>query len=390
MKKPIIISIAIAALVLVLAVWVYLFLYGAPDNDGEVLTNLGFDLDSQPVDIAPNSNIDDLITVDSQGSALRQLTTRPVAGFGSLGSSTEAAVRYVEAGTGHVYEIKIATGEEQRLTNTTIPRTVSAVFSPDATTVVIVSETGYVSEIFVGNISDNTSESALIGTNLPPDAQDITFIDNQTIGYTRPTLDGTTGYRYNTITKDQSIDFTAPFLSVTTLFTETETHIYNRHNPELEGSLFAVSNTAFNAVTPNEYGLSTLVHSDWYIQSYTQNNTFYSRAYNRDSKTSEALPISVIPEKCDFANSSLLWCAAPINTVPYTYQKEWYQGIIRSNDMLWEIDLRSQSARLALSPQITIGREIDITNMSYAELQAVLYFTNKNDNTLWLYDPSIR
>ena len=112
----------------ILGAWLYLFTYGTPENGGEIFSRFGF---------GKNTDIPEVI-VDREDAAvdvgegesgnverLRQLTVRPVAGAGF----SDTGIFYVEEGTGHVYHIDLATGEEKLLSGTTIPGARHALFS---------------------------------------------------------------------------------------------------------------------------------------------------------------------------------------------------------------------------------------------------------------------
>ena len=110
MKNPLLITIGLVLIVLVLGVWLYLLFFGTPDTADEVFSDLGFDIASQPVNVvAPEIPAASDTFVDTAGEKLRQITTRPVAGFVSFFSSSTDLVRYAERGTGHIYELNIST-----------------------------------------------------------------------------------------------------------------------------------------------------------------------------------------------------------------------------------------------------------------------------------------
>jgi hypothetical protein len=140
MKKILIILGVIIILVLG-AAWAYVFIYGVPENADEIFARFDRAGDAPVFTGDENSGDIDVGEGDdgmNEGvvSRLRQLTTRPVAGA----VFTTAGIRYVERGTGHVYEIDLASGEERIVSGTTLQRTIRAVFSPDGTHVALTSE----------------------------------------------------------------------------------------------------------------------------------------------------------------------------------------------------------------------------------------------------------
>ncbi|PIW96926.1 hypothetical protein COZ82_02315, partial [Candidatus Kaiserbacteria bacterium CG_4_8_14_3_um_filter_38_9] len=65
---------------------------------------------------------------------------------------------------------------------------------------------------------------------------------------------------------------------------------------------------------------------------------------------------------------------------------DWYRGTRIFNDRIWEVNLNNQSATQLISPPLAVGRELDITDITIGQDDKMLYFTNKNDRTLWLYE----
>jgi len=387
MKKPLIIGIGIGVFVLIFLVWVYLFLFGAPTSSGDFFTDLGFETDNQPtspIATESDSDEDNFSLVDTYNSALRQLTTRPVAGFVATEIASSTKVRYVEQGTSHIYEIDLMSGEERRVSGTTIPRVNEAVFSSNGEEVVVKSADGYERKVFVGRIVEG-DDGSLTGYNLPPESRDWQFVD-EGLKYTLADNTGTEGYLYDPSTNSQQTIFSVPFLSVTTLFEEGRNIIYNRHTPNLPGGLYESSGFSLTPITSTRFGLSALVNDDWTIVSHVSDSDMDTLAILNESGKEYQVALDMIPEKCTFNNENpnTIWCAAPIGDLSNTYQDDWYKGLVRSNDVFWLVNILTGSADLVLNPSLTIGRELDVINLT--QFGDVLFFVNKNDNTLWLYD----
>jgi len=379
MNKPLIITIAVVIFLLALGSWAYLFFFGAPQNPDELFTDLGINLATQtdsPTIREIDQGAGDLVIT---GSSLQQLTFRPVAGFVSDGATR---IRYAEQGTGHIYEIDLSDSSEVRISNTTVPQVQDATFAADGSAVALQTYNRAARSV-VGTIVDG----GLTTQNLPPRAQNLHFLSTSTITYTLSNQDGTTGYRYNLDSESQTIEYVVPFASVITHHTPAQTYVSNRHAPELEGALWAVDDRSFRQVSANAFGFVTELGNAWYSLAFTENDTYQSRAVNLDTGAVAQLPVSFIPEKCDWG-SNTLWCAAPFTPIAHTYLKEWYQGTVRANDVLWAINPATETAELLVNPVDEINRQLDITNLT-AVTPNQLLFVNRHDNTLWLYDGSL-
>ena len=382
MKKPLIITIAILILLLALGSWLYLFFFGTPQNSSEFFTDLGITPDTQVVNPVNNPNEQtDFAQLNTDSQALTQLTLRPVAGYIALDNT----VRYAERGTGHIYEINLETGTEERLSNTTIPQVVDATFNVTGQHVVFTAEGGPEGNTVAAELL--LEGGSLATNNLPPRARDITFTSTSTVMYTLSNEAGTTGYEYDVRGNTQRTVFTTPFRAVTMHAHQDEIFIFNRHAPELEGTIYAITGNTFSPVGSSQFGLTTLLNTNWQAVSFVSENLFFSRSIDRDTSQIFDLPVSVIPEKCVWSLTEKLLCGAPLETVAYTYQRDWYQGVIRSDDALWEIDPALETATLLVYPTTEVGRQIDLINLQNNARKT--FFINRLDDTLWVYDESI-
>lgn len=379
MNKPVVVTIAVVVLLLAVLSWAYLFFFGTPRSTGDVFTDLGIVPVSDPtlVPLTEPTTDADRPTVDVSSEALQQLTVRPVAGYQALAG----AVRYVEQGTGHVYEIDLASGNETRLSNTTVPIVTKAYSNEAGNAFVLLSQPNETRSVLVATLTD----SSLTTTSLPPNAQNIAFSDNNTIFYTRATTAGTVGYEYTIDTTTQRELFQAPLLQVNAELVDGEAFLIPRVANTLEGTLFTANGTDLTINGTSEFGLVTEVFNDqWYARGFIKNETLLSEVVARDTNTTFSLPVMFIPEKCAW-RSTKLWCAAPIQNPTSNFVSNWYTGIVQSNDVLWEITPTLSEARLLINPEQITGRPLDITAVTVTSSN-ILFFTNRTDNTLWLYD----
>lgn len=391
MNRALIITIGIIIILLVLGVWVYLMLFGTPEKGGDVFANLGFELNQQETTIVPPVNNQPLETlVDTQSKdVLRQLTTRPVAGFAFASTTNGQTIRYVERGTGHVFEINLDTGTETTLSRTTVPKVSNAVFSPDANTVALTSYNTYRSNVFVGTIRN---EENLTGISLQPGAEDISFSSDNEILYTISTDNTTKGYLHNLDTLVQSELFSMNYTNLDVSWGGDLDSIYLTTKPsgEFEGFIYTTKNNILTPEAFSAYGLSALFSNEFILTTYTEDKVYKSSVVNPDGSVS-TLPLISLKEKCvfDVYNPNYVWCGAPIQLTSSSFVEDWYKGTVISDDNLWLVDISKQTAQLYANPESLTGRSIDVNNISINSNGGLLSFTNKKDQTLWLYDLSI-
>jgi len=388
MNRALIITIGIVIIILILGVWVYLMLFGTPEKGGDVFTNLGFELSVQDTTIAPPVDSQPIETlVDTQsGAALRQLTTRPIAGFAFISASSSTYVRYVERGTGHMYQINLDTGVENILSRTTVPRVTKAIFSPNANTVALTSYDDYLSNVFVGTLDD---DSNLIGIALQPGANNISFSSDEDVLYAISNKGDTQGYTHNIHTLVQSELFSIDYSNLDIAWGSDleEMYLTTKPSKELEGFIYTTKDNVLTPTIFSAYGLSALFSNDYIIATHINGDIYTSIAV--DTLESEyELPIIALKEKCvpDTIITGYLWCAAPFTDTTPSFVEDWYKGTVTSDDSLWHVDILGQTAQLSATPKNLIGRQIDVLSIKINTAGSNLSFINKIDHTLWLYD----
>jgi hypothetical protein len=93
---------------------------------------------------------------------------------------------------------------------------------------------------------------------------------------------------------------------------------------------------------------------------------------------------ATLPEKCAWAPSNtLVFCGVPESPPRAVYPDEWYQGLVRFSDTLWQYSLESGQFSLFLIPHDVVGVDVDITQPMVSADGAYLVFINKKDGSLW-------
>jgi hypothetical protein len=387
MNRPLVITAGIVILLSVVGLWVYLLAYGAPDAPREVFTNLGF-LSPQEGEVRiidPNALQEERgVQLALGGSELQQLTTRAVAGF-AFASSSKHMVRYVERGTGHIFEINLDSGMEIQLSVTTIPQTTTALFSPDAETVVITTYEGYGRTAVIGTFAQ---ESTLNLTHLPNNAENIVFHDNSTVYFTLSEGGKTNGYTFDRETLTRSLLFSLPIADVLMHWgpSFSKKMVQNKPTKYLEGYLYELSEgNTLQPLAQGEYGLSALVSDAYIIRTFIKDAQYVSHALQGTRELEQTT--TMLDEKCVFSlqDSAQIWCASPLETPNGDYLENWYKGIVTSEDSIWVIDLEEGSSTLVGNLPSLSGRTLDISDITIDRNGELLLMSNKLDGTLWLY-----
>ena len=267
MKRSGLIAFGLLIILLILGMWVYLFLNGAPTNTQEVFTNLGIATSTATTRV---EDIQGLGAGDTklapQSSALQQLTTKAVAGFG-FSEENPNIIAYAERGTGHIYKINTSSGVQEQISVVTIPQTTQAVFSPNIEAVAITVYTQQGIEVTVGTFT--LGNTTLRTAKLPLGATNLAFKDDATLYFTLE-KDGTTvGYTYSLKTDTESVLFTAPFTDARMLWGATIADISIQTKPSqyLEGYIYKITNGRLSALPQKGLGLTVFSNKNFTIAS---------------------------------------------------------------------------------------------------------------------------
>ncbi|MEZ4103880.1 MAG: hypothetical protein R3B60_01185 [Candidatus Paceibacterota bacterium] len=392
MKQQIlIISGAIVILILV-AVWVYLLFFGTPKSVQDVLVKLGTVGEEEVNNTEENKEP----TINTTGPNLRQLTTKSVAGFTEINNPDSGAanipiIYYAEKGTGHVFSINLETGEENKISGTTVAETNHAEIDPNGDWIVFSKHTNTKNtNLTIGALDKETGETALEEPGLAVNSFTLSQ-DGQNLLYTTTDSNGLNGHNLNLTTKKDTIVFSLPFHEATIQWGNSaeDTHyVYPKPSYLLEGYLYKVKNNKIDRLPASGFGFSALANDKMIIYSTTNNRENNTSVFNLETLEKSELPITLLPEKCILGtNTTSLICAEDsLTTLPFNFPDEWYKGGMNFKDSLWLIDASELKTTLLADTFKQTSRELDIVDLYLGDSEYAVYFINKIDNTLWMYE----
>lgn len=389
MKQTYLIIGASTLVLLLVFIWVYLLIYGTPKPVENFFTDFSFSGDSENLTEIPFIPETDTSQIDvSSDIPLRQLTTRSVIGFGEKKENGKTYILYTEGGTGHIYSIDLESGAEIRLSNTTIPNPESAKFSPSGNLVAIRTGFGARNSIELLTLSGENSASK---ETLTPKMVDFIFNAKNELLYTEYSSAGLLGQLLAPDTRTSQTLFTVPFQSAEVAWStdgSSQHFVYPKPAAALNGFLYRIQNGTLFREQASGGGLMAKIGDDYYTYTITTQRGPISFVTNRSTGDSSSLPILIVPGKCVFSknNSSRLFCGSANKDLSYEFPDNWYKGLISFSDRIYEIDVTKGLATQLSNPEIETGRQIDVIEMKIGSTDKVLYFINKNDNTLWMYE----
>ncbi|MES2966899.1 MAG: hypothetical protein V4668_03865 [Patescibacteria group bacterium] len=393
MKKIYLIIAGVIAILLLVAIWLYLLIYGTPKPVEQFFTDFTFSGTGENIPFEPSlPPLDPGSQVDVTTAKLRQLTIKPIIGLGEHTEGEDLSrisyIRYAETGTGHIFSINIITGEEKRISNATIAGASKAVFSPNGKYVAIASGNTTQNTVTLITLTNNdTATTQLLSQKMV----DFNFSATNELRYTEYSSSGLTGRSLNPDTLVGSTIFTIPFQSATVIWnTETNSpnYVYPKTSTKLPGYLYSLSNGSIKRLNVTGNALTVEANKDYYVSTQQvgeKPSSFITKVIDKKIST---LPLIMEPSKCVFSTKdfNILYCGYELTEYSYEFPDNWYKGLISFSDTIWQIDVEKGSATQIVNPETETGRAVDITNMSIGSTNEVLYFINKTDNTLWMYE----
>lgn len=385
----------IGILIITALAGVLLFLLFASDEQKKDIFN-AFNIQDDPAsDISFTDIVDSIIpNKPAKLAPLRQLSLKRVIGVNEVGtsaSSTSDTIFYAEAGTGHVFSLNITTGEESRISNITVATAKEAHISSDGGYAAISTDSTGLGRTLV-ILSLPKGGRGLSSNELPEKVKEFALTSDNYVLYT--TISGGTlmGRSYAIESKEIKTLFTLPFTEATVLFgkkSNDSLFVYPKTAESLEGYIYEVSSGVLNRLPISGFALNAAASAEHILYSLTKNGTYSSTLYNTADRTEINLSSGIIAEKCSFSEREFE-AVCGVNTAtkknPVT---DWYKGVAVSKDTIWSIDIFSGEMTLLANPLELVGRDIDITHPIINSGGLRLYFINKADGGLWVFDRSL-
>lgn len=398
MNRNIFLILSAVTVIILLSIWVYLLFFSntAPQTQQPVQGSGSyneFDLGSDAAspsnqggdDSEQNTTIDDNPN-NYDPEILRQLTNRQVVGYNEVLYASTTALYFMESGVGHIYSINLQTGEEKRISATTIPDARQAAFSSDGKyfAVKIGEDTGPNNVLF-GKI--NHGSTTVETTELANSVTEFQFTKEGTLLYANLTNTSVIGSEFDPINETAKVLFSTPFREASIVFTDSLSgphYFYPKTSSLLESFVYEILDGKNTRLPADGYALSAAASSNLLLVTKRNQAQLVSDLYQKEGVVPVRLTRSFIPEKC--LVSTELYCAGEKSDLNYNSTDEWLKGNINFADSLWSV--RGDQAVELIDISAFSGRDVDVTNSSLGYESGDWYFKNKLDNTLWIFELS--
>jgi len=382
---------------------------GAPTNQGSVF-GTGSEIDNGDSD---TDNLDNEVVEEVIIDRLRLVAEVPTAGgfvyqrkventsLFDTAPKTEVAMRYIESESGHMYETTDSVLTNTRITNTTIPRVVEAVFLNadrllmryvDPTADTIKTFSAQVQEQSESELTDDADRlSRLSGVFFPDNIKDITVNQDEEVLYTQVSSSGLVAVVADALGQNKKQIFSSALKEWKPDWSGRSETITMTHYPSaISYGLSQVLNRTTERVTPlvsGKQGLDILMspNGERTLVSYKTGNTI-SLFVRDESGGLQDTGLDTYAEKCVWSGDSLLaYCAQPINQIGRNAPDTWYQGVETYSDDVWRINTSDVGVKELFSPFDEGLYSLDIIDLGISNDERFLYFRDKQNLFFWTY-----
>jgi hypothetical protein len=326
---------------------------------------------------------------------LRQLSLKRVIGAteitGTSTSSSSPMVFFAEAGTGHIYSMDVNSGQENRVSNITVPTAQLASISSDGSYAAIATNASANGrKVTILNLPQEGKE--LTSTEVSELVEDFTLTVDDKLLYTTLVGDSLTGRSYDPTKNETKTLFTLPFKEARVRFGEKSTdsvYAYPKTADSLEGYIYEINGGVLNRLPISGFGLSAISGTNYILYSLNKTGTYTSFIYNTTDKTSSPSPFVGIPEKCHILNDRNQAFCGSADIAKQNTATDWYKGTKTTPDSLWLLQLDSNSSTILTNPKELVARDLDVIYPTASMDGVRFYFINKTDGGLWIFDNSL-
>ena len=306
--------------------------------------------------------------------------------------ATTTRVRYVEQGSGHIYEHDHASSTTRKLTNTTIPKTSEAYFLDNGSKVLLryLDNTNRRVENYLASIPNSSVADQLTGTFLSNNITALSVSPNTSeFFYIAKTSSGSVGNIYNTRTNTERRVFSSLFSEWLPDWVQNGIYLTTKPSNSVPGFMYqqSLQKNALTRTTGNKLGLTSLSNKNG-TRILLGEGAKLSVLNISSGETVPVIGLYTLPEKCVWTTDEEFLCFgsedAPTDKMP----DSWYQGLTFFNDALFSVySIDGSSLKVATMEELYTKKVvIDGTLPRLSRDGFGLVFLNKIDMSPWYVD----
>lgn len=373
-------------------------------------TNTGTDQEQTG---STNTGGDSTQTPNQDNGPLHRITDKSVAGYTFIeknittktsspdGKETTettkvSMIRFIERGTGNIYDIDLEGNNEQKISGTPILRTAIGQFGNAGKTVIIryikndnKTVATYLGQIIEPSIDENLNEipGKINGVFLPDNIIDIAISpDEKNFAYIVPTDTEVVGFSRKMDGSGNKQIFDSAFSEWLMQWSSSGIIATTKAASDVAGYMYKVSSTGtFMRLFGGIQGFTTLVSPNTknILFSTGSERTLSLHIHHLSDGTDTDPGLQTLPEKCVWSSKNILvYCAVPNRLPDVLYPDGWYQGIAEFSDNVWKIDTETGQTTKITNAETNI----DGTYLHLDSNESHLYFVDKKNGSLWSLD----
>src|SRR3989344_149920 len=333
-------------------------------------------------------------------SSLRQLSLVPVAGATAFLTGSTTIIRYMERGTGHIYEQEGESLTQTRISNKTIPKVYNTFWGNNGNSMILRFVDGDIIKTYAAELS--TPKTGIVdpkakevsGSFLIQNIKDValsplkgrmlyfTTDGSESVGVVAPLTGRGPATVFTSPFREWQIDWPKEnFITLTTKPSGLYQGVAYTLNPDTKTLTKLIDRIFGLTIKANSTGTMFL-----YSNSDRQRESLSLNLFRLGSGEQSELLIRTLPEKCVWSvkEATVVYCAAPSAVSPALYPDAWYQGNVAFSDHIWKFDTTTETLSRMADLQTLTNLDIDATDLTLSPKEDYLLFTNKNDLTLWM------
>lgn len=330
---------------------------------------------------------------EERSPQLARVGNTPTAGYGFVGSGEESRLRFVERGTGYVFDVVPETGALERRTNTLIPRTYEALVAGTKVILRGTDDNGTVTTI-AGEITTSTSTknepAALKQRRLPEDIRSIAIAPSGTeIFYVIEVPGSASGMRASWDgTSEKKILTSSISRWQTEMLADNRIVLTENAADGVEGHAYLLRENVLAPIVGSVSGLTFLPNPKTSAYLYGESSGgagggLFLYARSSTSSSVALLPLKTVAQKCAWSprESNVVYCAVPQQSTPPNFLDLWYRGDTHIADSWWKVDISANAAEPVYD---SANASFDVEDPVMDDAGEYIAFRNAMDKSLWL------
>lgn len=324
---------------------------------------------------------------------LRQVTFEPTAGFITFDDSDNTDggfIRYTDRAVGHIYQTQLTSTKVDRLSNTTIPKIINALW---------VDQDNFVARFLSDDLNTQKTFSATLlaqedgtyqtsGSYMEDNINDVYIKNKDLYLYTKENSS-----KNGLVIKKEGVNLTQilnnPFSNwKIDKIVGNNAYIYTTPSAYAFGYLFSLNiNTgSLQTLVSDKLGgvFNTSNNSENVLISLNSQNRPNLYIYNFDSGEGKSLKTKTLASKCVWSQDNInTYCGVPNNIESGSYPDNWYKGEISFSDSIYKINTESLEGKKLIDLSVYTPYEIDVTKLQLSSNEKYLLFIDKQTEFLW-------